>query len=102
MAPSSGLGMAMNPCIHFGRFDEQPPKQISSGEAESNMEYREMTYTSVTVGTLKSRSGGPVATTYEVTVPFLTNTVDIPSQAELLLEVEEKGVKPKGKNRTWK
>ena len=61
-----------------------------------------MAYTSVTVGTLKSRSGGPVTTTCEVTVPFLTNTVDIPSQAELLLEVEEKGVKPKGKNRTWK
>ena len=62
-----------------------------------NMDYRDVTYTSVVVGTLKSRSGGPVTTTCEVTVPFLTNTVDIPSQAELLLEVEEKGVKPNGK-----
>ena len=66
------------------------------------MEYREMTYTSVTVGTLKSRSGGPPTTTCEVTVPFLTNTVDIPSQAELLLEVEEKSVKPKGKTELGK
>ena len=65
------------------------------------MDYREMTYTRVAVGTLKCRSGGPVTTTCEVTVPFLTNTVDIPSQAELLLEVEEKGAKPKGKHRTW-
>ena len=39
---------------------------------------------------LKGLSGGPVTTTCEVTVPFLTNTVDIPSQAELLLETAEK------------
>ena len=84
------------------------PKQMSSGGTvtntlQSNMGYRDMTYTSVTVGMLKSRSGGPVTTTCEVTVPFLTNTVDIPSQAELLLEVEEKGGhNKKGKYRTWK
>ena len=62
------------------------------------MHYREVTYTSVTVGTLKSRSGAPC----EVTVPFLTNTVDIPSQAELLLEVAEKPTHARGAYRTWK
>ena len=72
------------------------------GDSTLNMDYRDVTYTSVVVGTLKGRSGGPVTTTCEVTVPFLTNTVDIPSQAELLLEVAEKPAHARGANRTWK
>ena len=80
----------------FWAIRRATPKQISSDEAESNMDYREMTYTSVTVGTLESRSGGPVTTTCEVTVPFLTNTADIPSQGELLLAVDDGRAKPKG------
>ena len=90
-----------NESMHpFWALRRATPKQMSSGDTfQSNMDYREMTYTSVTVGTLKSRSGGPVTTTCEVTVPFLTNTVDIPSQAELLLDVEAQCAKPKGKRR---
>ena len=51
------------------------------------MKFKEFGYTCVAVGSMRGTS---VTTTAEVTIPFLTNEVDVPRGAELLLQVEEK------------
>ena len=56
-------------------------------EQPCNMKFKEFAYTCVAVGSMRGTS---VTTTAEVTIPFLTNEVDIPRGAELLLQVEEK------------
>ena len=63
-----------------------------------NMQYKDVTFTCVTVG---SMSGSSVVCTYEVTVPFLTNTREVPRNAELILEIEDPK-KPEKRSRNWK
>ena len=61
--------------------------------------FKEFAFTCVAVGSMRGTS---VTTTAEVTIPFLTNELGIPRGAELLLQVEEKGIGQSGKQRTWK
>ena len=68
-------------------------------EQPCNMKFKEFAYTCVAVGSMRGTS---VTTTAEVTIPFLTNEVEIPRGAELLLQVEEKTQQKKHKNRNWK
>ena len=56
-------------------------------EQPCNMRFKEFAYTFVAVGSMRDTA---VTTTAEVTIPFLTNEVEIPRGAELLLQVEEK------------
>ena len=62
------------------------------------MMYKELAFTTVVVGALSGKSSSMTA---EVIVPFLTNEVEIPPKAELLLRVDEQAAKAK-KGNTWK
>ena len=70
----------------------------SKATSEFNMEFKEVTFTSVAVGVIHGSSASVAA---EVRVPFLTNSVVISKHAELLLQVDE-GTKPAKKSKTWK
>ena len=63
------------------------------------MMFKEFAFTCVAVGSMRGTS---VTTTAEVTIPFLTNELDIPRGAELLLQVEENAQNNHGTSRTWK
>ena len=85
---------SMHPYWAIRRQTEKQTKP----EQPCNMKFKESGYTCVAVGKLRDTS---VTTTAEVTIPFLTNEVEIPRGAELLLQVEEKTT-GKHKNRNWK
>ena len=86
---------SMHPYWAIRRQTEKQTKP----EHPSNMMYKELSFTCVTVGTVMGKS---MTTTTQVTVPFLTNQVEIPQETELSLHFEEQPQKQKGKNRTWK
>ena len=86
---------SMHPYWAIRRQTEKQAKQ----EQPCNMMLKELAFTCVAVGSMRGTS---VTTTAEVTVPFLTNEVEIPRGAELLLQVEEKASNKQGKNRNWK
>ena len=69
------------------------------GEATFNMTRKPVAFNVVTLGTV---GRNVMSVTIEVTVPFLTNSVEIPNGAELLLEEEDKQRKEKQKAKTWK
>ena len=69
------------------------------GEATFNMTRKDLAFTVLTLGTINGKS---VSVTMEVIVPFLTNFVEIPDGAELLLEEEDRQRKEKQKAKTWK
>ena len=69
------------------------------GEATFNMKTKQLTFPTVTVG---APSGVSTSLSMEVTVPFLTNSVEIPNGAELLLEEEDRQRKVPQKLKTWK
>jgi len=58
-----------------------------------------LTFNAVTVG---APSGVSATLAMNVTVPFLTNSVEIPQGGELLLEDEDKPRKRQQKAKTWK
>ena len=76
--------------------------QRTSGEKKglpSNMTFQNLGLNSVTVGVV---AGGSVSLTAEVTVPFLTNSIEIPKGADLVLKIDQvKQAKSKNKM-TWK
>ena len=63
------------------------------------MKTTQSTFNAIMIG-----APGGVSTTLamNVTVPFLTNSVEIPNGAELLLEEEERQRKENQKAKTWK
>ena len=69
------------------------------GEATFNMTTKPLEFTVATVGAV---SGEYLSVLMKVTVPFMTNYVEIPKGAELLLEEEDKQRKEKQKSKTWK
>ena len=69
------------------------------GEATFNMTTKPLEFTVATVGAI---SGKYLSVLMKVTVPFMTNYVEIPQGAELLLEEEDKQRKEKQKSKTWK
>ena len=69
------------------------------GEATFNMTTKPLEFTVATVGAV---SGEYFSVLMKVTVPFMTNYVEIPKGAELLLEEEDKQRKEKQKSKTWK
>ena len=73
---------SMHPYWAIRRQTEKLTKQ----EHPCNMMFHLFAFTSVAVGSMRGTS---VTTTAEVTVLFLTNEVEIPRGAELLLQVEE-------------
>ena len=73
----------MHPYWAIRRHTEKHTKP----EQPCNMKFKDFAYTCVAVGSMRGTS---VTTTAEVTIPFLTNEVEIPRGAELLLQVEEK------------
>ena len=83
---------SMHPYWAIRRQTEKQTKP----EQPCNMKFKEFGYTCVAVGSMRGTS---VTTTAEVTIPFLTNEVEIPRGAELLLQVEEKTQKKKHKIR---
>ena len=74
---------SMHPYWDIRRQTEKQAKP----EQLCNMKFKDFVYTCVAVGPMRDTS---VTTTAEVTIPFLTNEVEIPRGAELLLQVEEK------------
>ena len=94
----SGLGVGDESMHPYWAIRRQTEKQTKP-EQPCNMKFKEFAYTCVTVGSMRGTS---VTTTAEVTIPFLTNEVEIPRGAELLLQVEEKTQQKTHKNRNWK
>ena len=73
---------SMHPYWAIRRQTEKQTKQ----EHPCNMMFKEFAFTCVAVGSMRGTS---VTTTAEVTIPFLTNELEIPRGAELWLQVEE-------------
>ena len=86
---------SMHPYWAIRRLTEKQTKP----EQPCNMKFKEGAYTCVANGSMRGTS---VTTTAEVTIPFLTNEVEIPRGAELLLQVEEKAQQKQHTHRTWK
>ena len=63
------------------------------------MALQDISLNTVTVGAVDGQS---VSMAAEVVVPLLTNTIEIPLDGELLLEVDEVRPKERPKKRTWK
>ena len=82
----------------FWAIRRQTEKQTKP-EHPSNMMYKELAFTSVTVGSVM---GTAMTATTEVIVPFLTNPEDISSGTELSLNLEEPAKKSQLRNRNWK
>jgi len=68
-------------------------------EATFNMKTTQLTFNAITVG---APCGVSTTLAMDVTVPFLTNSVQIPQGGELLLEDEDKPRKVQQKPKTWK
>jgi hypothetical protein len=81
---------------HFGAIRRLP--ETKAQDHHFNMMREEVTFASVIVGVLDGKS---TSTTAEGTVLFLTNNVEIPKRAELLLQVEEP-TKAAEKHKNWK
>lgn len=64
-----------------------------------NTALKEKEFAVVTVGAM---GGNSVAMTMEVTIPVLTNTVDVPEGEELFLETTAKEAKGQKRTETWK
>ena len=87
---------SMHPYWAIRRHTEKQTKK----EQPCNMKFKDFAYTCVAVGSMRGTS---VTTTAEVTIPFLTNELELPRGAELLLQVEEKPPQDKKhKSRNWK
>ena len=63
------------------------------------MTFQNLGLNSVTVGVV---TGGSINLTAEVIVPFLTNNIEIPKGAQLLLQVEPPKREPKPCKRNWR
>ena len=85
---------SMHPYWSIRRLSQQ-----RLGEATFNMTRKPVAFNVVTLGTVGRNA---MSVTMEVTVPVLTNSVEIPNGAELLLEEEDKQRKEKQKAKTWK
>ena len=85
---------SMHPYWSIRRLSQQ-----RLGEATFNMTTKPLSFNVITLGSV---SGKVRSMAMEVTVPFLTNSVEIPNGAELLLEEEDKQRKEKQKAKTWK
>ena len=85
---------SMHPYWSIRRLSQQ-----RLGEATFNMTRKDVAFTVLTLGAINGKS---VSVTMEVTVPVLTNSVEIPNGAELLLEEEERQRKENQKAKTWK
>ena len=85
---------SMHPYWSIRRLSQQ-----RLGEATFNMTSKDVAFTVLTLGAINGKS---VSVTMEVIVPFLTNFVEIPDGAELLLEEEDRQRKEKQKAKTWK
>ncbi len=85
---------SMHPYWSIRRLSQQ-----RLGEATFNMTTKPLEFTVCTIGAI---SGQYLGVTMKVTVPFMTNSVEIPQGAELLLEEEDKQRKEKQKSKTWK
>ena len=73
-----------------------PPSKLSEGAF--NMEYKHITFTTVVVGCV---AGKAASVAVSVSVPFLTNTVNLEADTQLVFEVEEPAKKAKNP-KTWK
>ena len=85
---------SMHPYWSIRRLSEQ-----RLGEATFNMTTKPLAFTTVTLGAI---GGKCLSVSMKVTVPFMTNFVEIQKGAELLLEEEDKQRKEKHKSKTWK
>ena len=63
------------------------------------MSFQNLGLNVVTVGVV---AGGSVNLTAEVIVPFLTNSIEIPKGAELVLQLDQVKQEPNQRKRTWK
>ena len=70
-----------------------PRSKLSEGDF--NMEYKHITFTTVVVGCVAGKAASVAAS---VSVPFLTNTVNLEADTQLVFEVEE----PEKKNKKRK
>ena len=69
------------------------------GEATFNMKTTKLSFSAIAVG---APGGVSTSLSMDVTVPYLTNSVEIPQGGELLLEDEDKPRKAQHKPKTWK
>ena len=76
-------------------LDKKNPDDISS---PFNMTYLDLSFNTLTVGKVADRA---VTMTAEVIVPCLTNNIEIPKGAELVLQTDEVKQEPSPKKRTW-
>ena len=74
------------------------PESKARGEIGINMEFKHVALTTVVVGAV---NGAALTATAEVRAPMLTNSGDIPTGAELLVQVEDLE-KARKKPKTWK
>ena len=63
------------------------------------MTFQNLSLNALTVGVV---AGGSVNLTAEVMVPFLTNSVEIPKCAELMLQLDQVKQEPNHRKRSWK
>ena len=77
-------------------LDKKNPDDISS---PFNMTYLDLSFNTLTVGKVADRA---VTMTAEVIVPCLTNNIEIPKGAQLLLQVEPPRREPKPSKRNWR
>ena len=82
----------------FWAIRRMPASKVTA-DTPFNMAIQHISLNTVTVGAVDGQS---VSMTAEVIVPFLTNTIEIPLNGELRLEVEEVRPKECPKKRTWK
>ena len=63
------------------------------------MTYQELSFTTVAVGVV---DGDSTSVTTEVIVPFLRNSIEIPCNGELLMQVDEVKPTKRTRGRNWK